>query len=142
LSFRQALAIACDFTGRRDPQPITVADDVADGVAESAQAEWLADDEGVYRDREGICAIAPASRRTGRSPSRRIAARALEDFSNPLRTWTPLVFSLRCATLWPNRKEVAMTANSVVRARIDERTKNEAAAVLKTMASPYPTPSA
>ena len=29
-----------------------MADDVADGVAESAQAEWLADDEGVRRDRE------------------------------------------------------------------------------------------
>ena len=32
--------------------PIAVADDVADGVAESAQAEWLADDEGVRRDRK------------------------------------------------------------------------------------------
>jgi hypothetical protein len=29
-----------------------VADDVADGVAESAQTERLADDEGVHRDRE------------------------------------------------------------------------------------------
>jgi hypothetical protein len=53
---------------------------MADGVVEGAQAERLADDEGVHRDREdqGICVTAPASRR--------IAARALEDFSNPLRT--------------------------------------------------------
>jgi hypothetical protein len=43
-----------------------VADDVTDGVAESAQAEGLADDEGVYRDREDpglICVTAPACRR-------------------------------------------------------------------------------
>ena len=35
-----------------DPQPIAVADDLADGVAERAQAEGLADDEAVHRDRE------------------------------------------------------------------------------------------
>src|SRR4029077_15524190 len=51
-AFRQALAMARDLAGRGDPQPIAVAEDVADGVAESAQAERLADDEGVHRDRE------------------------------------------------------------------------------------------
>jgi hypothetical protein len=41
-----------------------------------------------YRPRRpaGIFATAPASRRTGRAPSRAIAAPHLEDFSNPLRT--------------------------------------------------------
>jgi hypothetical protein len=48
----QALAIARDRAGRGDPQPIAVADDVADGVAERAQTERLADDERVHRDRE------------------------------------------------------------------------------------------
>src|SRR5438270_823440 len=39
-----------------------------------------------------------------------------------------------CATLWLNLEDdYPMTANSVVRARIDEQTKNEAAAVLKAM---------
>ena len=44
--------MARDLAGRGDPQPIAVADDLADGVAERAQAEGLADDEAVHRDRE------------------------------------------------------------------------------------------
>ncbi len=42
-------------------------------------------------------------------------------------------YCLLLCYLWPNRKEFAKSANSVVRARIDEQTKNEAAAVLKAM---------
>jgi hypothetical protein len=47
-AFRQALAIARDVAGTGDPQPIAV----ADGVAERVQTERLADDERVHRDRE------------------------------------------------------------------------------------------
>jgi hypothetical protein len=40
----------------------------------------------------------------------------------PVERYTSLFF-LCCATLWATRKEFEMTANSVVRARIDEQTK-------------------
>jgi hypothetical protein len=43
--------------------------------------------------------------------------------------------------MW-SQGDKAMTVNSVVRARVDERTKREAAAALKKSGSPYPMPSA
>src|SRR5215472_1845559 len=48
----QAFAVACDLAGCGDPQPVAMAQDVANGVAESAQAERLADDEGMHRNRK------------------------------------------------------------------------------------------
>ena len=49
---RSQLAIARDLAGCGDPQPIAMAHDVANGIAESAQAKGLADDERMHRDRE------------------------------------------------------------------------------------------
>src|SRR5580704_11090447 len=44
-----------------------------------------------------------------------------------------LAFSLLLCYIVAHQEDFSMTANSVVRARIDEQTKNEAAAVLKAM---------
>src|SRR6266478_669545 len=46
-AFREAFAITRDLAGSGDPQLIATMHDVADGVAEGAQAKRLADDEGV-----------------------------------------------------------------------------------------------
>src|SRR5215469_7734246 len=51
-SFWQAFAVACNLAGRGDPQPITMPYDVSDGIPEGAQAERLANDERMQRNRE------------------------------------------------------------------------------------------
>src|SRR5271170_460053 len=54
--------------------------------------------------------------------------RCTKDSSGNLGNWT---FPGAWATMWLKRMVNAMAENSVVRARIDERTKREAAAALK-----------